>query len=152
SPNVGSIFSRICRRLMRRLLFPLFRAVVCVALFSAAVASAPCLAEDIKKIQPTGYVSDFSGVIDPATKTSLEALGAEVEQKTGAQMAIVTVHSLEGETASQYANELFKQWGIGGKKDDRGVLLLVAPSERKYWTEVGYGLEPVINDARAGDA
>ena len=67
-------------------------------------------------------------------------------------MEIVTVHSLEGESASQFGNELFKQLGIGGKKDDRGVLLLVAPDERKYWTEVGYGLESVINDARAGDA
>jgi uncharacterized protein len=109
-------------------------------------------AEDIKKIQPTGYVTDLAGVIDAETRSRLEALGTELEQKAGAQMAIVTVHSLEGESASQYGNELFKQLGIGGKKDDRGVLLLVAPSERKYWTEVGYGLEPVINDARAGDA
>jgi len=51
-----------------------------------------------------------------------------------------------------YANNLYKQFGIGSKKDDRGVLLLVAPNDRKYWTEVGYGLEPVITDARAGDA
>src|SRR5215467_6377461 len=120
SPNVGSIFGRPCRRpswrpfwrLMRRLLFPLFGGVVCLALLCAALAFVPCRAEDIKKIQPIGYVSDFAGAIDSGTKVRLEALCAEVEQKTGAQMAIVTVHSLEGETASQYANELFKQWGI----------------------------------------
>ncbi len=109
-------------------------------------------AEDIKKIQPTGYVMDLAGVIEPATKARLEALCAELERKTGAQMAIVTVHSLESESVQQYANDLFKHLGVGSKKDDRGVLLLVAPDERKYWTEVGYGLEPVINDARAGDA
>src|SRR5208282_5282256 len=76
----------------------------------------------------------------------------ELEQRTGAQMAIVTVKSLDGEQIEQYASDLFKQLGIGQKKQDNGVMLLVAPNERKYWTEVGYGLEPVINDARAGDA
>src|SRR5260370_10876521 len=67
-------------------------------------------------------------------------------------MAIVTVQSLEGESVENYAVDLFKQLGVGSKKDNRGVLLLVAPNERKYRIEVGYGLEPVINDARAGDA
>src|SRR3989441_12813647 len=67
-------------------------------------------------------------------------------------MAIVTVGSLEGESVENYAVDLYKQLGVGSKKDNRGVLLLVAPNERKYRIEVGYGLEPVINDARAGDA
>ena len=75
-----------------------------------------------------------------------------MEQKTGAQMAIVTVGSLDGESVEPYAVELYKELGVGNKKDNRGVLLLVAPHERKYRIEVGYGLEPVINDARAGDA
>jgi uncharacterized protein len=109
-------------------------------------------AEKIKDVHPTGYVTDLAHVISPDAKTRLENLCAELEQKTGAQMAIVTVLSLEGETVEQYSNELFKQLGVGSKKENRGVLLLVAPTERKYWTEVGYGLEPVINDARAGDA
>ena len=111
-----------------------------------------CGAEDIKKIQPTGYVSDLAGVIGSEARARLETLCAEVEQKAGAQMAIVTVTSLEGESVDVYAVDLFKQLGVGGKKDSRGVLLLVAPNERKYRIEVGYGLEPVINDARAGDA
>jgi uncharacterized protein len=67
-------------------------------------------------------------------------------------MAIVTVGSLEGESVESYAVDLYKQLGVGKKKDNRGLLLLVAPHERKYRIEVGYGLEPVINDARAGDA
>ena len=57
---------------------------------------------------------------------------------------------LDGNDIQTYANDLFKQLGIGQKKQDNGVMLLVAPNERKYWTEVGYGLEPVINDVRAG--
>ena len=67
-------------------------------------------------------------------------------------MEIVTVRSLEGKSVEEYAVDLFKQLGIGSKKDDRGVLLLLAPNDHKYRIEVGYGLEPVINDARAGDA
>ena len=120
----------------------------CLLLFGASF----CAAEDIKKIHATGYVSDLAGVISPDEKIRLEALCAEIEEKTGAQMAIVTVQSLEGESVENYAVDLFKQLGVGSKKDNRGVLLLVAPHERKYRIEVGYGLEPVINDARAGDA
>jgi len=111
-----------------------------------------CAAEDLKQIHPSGYVTDLAGVIRPEAKTRLEALCTELEQKTGAQMAIVTVQSLEGESVENYAVDLFKQLGVGSKKENRGVLLLVAPSDRKYRIEVGYGLEPVINDARAGDA
>lgn len=108
-------------------------------------------AEDLKKIHPTGYVTDLAGAIAADTKVRLEALCTELQQKTGAQMAIVTVHSLEGQSIENYAVDLYKQLGVGGKQDNRGVLLLVSPDERKYRIEVGYGLEPVINDARAGD-
>src|ERR1700676_2936603 len=121
-----------------------------IFLFFAFALSAS--AENLKDIHPTGYVTDLAHVIAPDAKARLENLCTELEQKTGAQMAIVTVRSLEGETVEQYGNELYKQLGVGSKKENRGVLLLVAPTERKYWTEVGYGLEPVINDARAGDA
>src|SRR6202171_3162955 len=135
-------------RSMTRLLPKRLFVVLCLHVCVTCVTSA----EKIKDIHPTGYVTDLAGVVKPETKANLEALCVELEQKTGAQMAIVTVHSLEGETVQQFANDLFKQLGVGGKKDDRGVLLLVAPDERKYWTEVGYGLEPTITDARAGDA
>jgi uncharacterized protein len=120
----------------------------CLLLFSAELASA----QDIKTIHPSGYVTDLAGIIRPEAKNRLEALCTEVEQKTGAQMAIVTVQSLEGSSVEDYTVNLFKQLGVGSKKDNRGVMLLVAPNDRKYRIEVGYGLEPVINDARAGDA
>lgn len=109
-------------------------------------------AEDIKSIHPAGYVTDLAGVIDAEKNASLEALCTELEQKTGAQMAIITVRSLDGQSVEDYAVDLFKQLGIGSKKSDRGVLLLLAPNERKYHIETGYGIESVINDARAGDA
>lgn len=108
-------------------------------------------AEKIADIRPQGYVTDLANVIDPASKAKLETLCAEVQQKTGAQIAVVTVNSLDGETKEDYAADLYKHLGVGSKQDNRGVLLLLAPKERQYRIEVGYGLEPVINDARAGD-
>ncbi len=116
-----------------------------------AVSAQICHAEDLTKIHPTGYVTDLAGTLNGDAKANLEALCTELEEKTGAQMAIITVHSLEGRTVEDYAADLYKNLGIGSKKDDRGVLLLLSPDERKYRIEVGYGLEPVINDARAGD-
>jgi uncharacterized protein len=116
------------------------------------LAAFPALAENPKDIHPSGYVTDLAGVIAPDTKARLEELCREVEEKTGAQIAVVTVHSLDGESVENYAVDLYKKLGVGSKGDNRGVLLLVAPDEHKYRIEVGYGLEPVINDARAGDA
>jgi uncharacterized protein len=122
------------------------------ALFCLVFAFAhTAVAEDLKKIHPTGYVTDLAGAIQADTKGRLEALCTELQEKTGAQMAIVTIHSLEGQSIENYAVDLYKQLGVGSKQDNRGVLLLVSPDERKYRIEVGYGLEPVINDARAGD-
>ena len=130
--------------------------LLCAAFLSALLGTflsvSPARAEDIKSIHPTGYVTDLAGVIGAEKTTRLEALCTELEQKTGAQLAIVTVRSLDGQSVEYYAVDLFRQLGIGSKKDNRGILLLVAPNDRKYRIEVGYGLEPIINDARAGDA
>ncbi len=108
------------------------------------------IAEKITDIHPVNYVTDLAGVLNPATAARINAVAGDVEKKTGAQIAVVTVNSLEGRPVEDYAVDLYKQLGVG-HKDDRGVLLLLAPPERKYRIEVGYGLEPVINDARAGD-
>ena len=108
-------------------------------------------AEKINDIQPQGYVTDLAQVINPATRQKIELLATEVQQKTGAQIAVVTVNSLEGQTKEDYAADLYKHLGIGAKGKDNGALILIAPKDRQYRVEVGYGLEPVINDARAGD-
>jgi uncharacterized protein len=126
--------------------------LLCAAFLVAFWSASPTRAEDIKSIHPTGYVTDLAGVIGAVKSAKLEEMCTELEQKTGAQMAIVTVRSLDGQSVEYYAVDLLRQLGIGSKKDNRGVLLLVAPNDRKYRIEVGYGLEPVINDARAGDA
>ncbi len=122
---------------------------VTVILILAFAGLAP--AEKVNDIQPTGYVIDLANAIQPEAKEKITAMATELQQKTGAQIAVVTVNSLEGDTKEQYAADLYKHLGIGAKKTDEGVLLLVAPKERQYKIEVGYGLEPAINDARAGD-
>lgn len=117
----------------------------------AAALSVLASAEKIKDIQPQGFVTDLAHVIDASTKSQIETLCAEVQQKTGAQIAVVTVDSLDGESKENYAADLYQHLGVGSKQTNRGVLVLLAPKERQYRIEVGYGLEPVINDARAGD-
>ena len=119
-----------------------------ILLFAAAAA----FCDDINKISPTAYVTDLAGVIPQSSKQRLEALCTELEKKTGAQMAIVTVKSLDDRPVEDYAVDLFKHLGVGSKKESSGVLLLLAPNDRKYRIEVGYGIEPIINDARGGDA
>jgi uncharacterized protein len=123
--------------------------LLCLGLLASL--RAPLRAEDVKSIHPTGYVTDLAGVMQPQAKTQLENMCTELEQKTGAQMAIVTVKSLDGNDVDDYGNRLFQSLGVGQKKSEGGVLLLVAPNDRKYRVEVGYGLEHIINDARAGD-
>ncbi len=107
-------------------------------------------AVDWKALQPQGYVSDFAGVIDPASKAQLEAYGGIVEQSTGAQMALVTVASLEGEPIEDVANTIFRAWGVGQKGKNEGILLLLSIGDRGSRLEVGYGLEPILPDGLAG--
>ena len=108
-------------------------------------------AADWKALRPEGYVSDFAGVIDPASKAQLEAYCAAVERATGAQMALVTVATLEGEPVEDAANAIFRNWGVGVKGGNEGVMLLLAIGESRKRLEVGSGLEGVLSDARVGD-
>jgi uncharacterized protein len=101
--------------------------------------------------RPEGYVSDFARLIDPASKSRLEAYGAAVEQATGAQMALVTIPSLEGEPIEDVANTIFRAWGVGQKGKNEGIMLLLAINDRRSRLEVGYGLEPILPDGLAGD-
>lgn len=107
-------------------------------------------AEQIKSLKPQGYVNDFAGVLGPESKEKLTALCTEVDQKAQAQIAVVTVSSLEGQPVEEFSLDLATAWGVGPKQKDRGVLILVAPNDHKYWTQVGYGLEPILPDGKVG--
>ena len=99
---------------------------------------------------PYKYVNDYVGVLDSETVEKIVAVGKELEKKTTAQVVVVVVPSLSGLTVEEYANRLFREWGIGQKEKNNGVLLLVAMSDRKVRIEVGYGLEGAIPDGKAG--
>lgn len=103
-----------------------------------------------KALRPEGYVSDFAHVIDPSVKDQLEAYCGAVEKSTGAQMALVTIPSLEGEPIEDVANTIYRAWGVGQKGKDEGILMLLAIGDRRNRLEVGYGLEPILPDGLAG--
>src|SRR2546422_11402628 len=132
--------------------FVLMRSVL--GILSAALILIPfgLTARAEKVDQPTqqGYVNAFAGVLSAPARSQMTALCAEVDQKAHAQVAVVTIRSLEGIPLQEFANRLFKQWAVGYKPDDRGVLVLLAISDRKYWVEVGYGLEPILPDGKVG--
>jgi len=96
---------------------------------------------------PSGYVNDYAGVINSSDQQSINNLAAELESKTGAQVAVAVVQTTQPESIEGYAVKLFKQWGIGQKGKDNGVLFLIANSDHKLRIEVGYGLEGVLTDA-----
>ena len=100
---------------------------------------------------PRGYVNDFANVISSNQAQSLELFLSEVEQKTGSQIAVVTVPTVEGADIDGAAVDLFKAWGIGKKGKDTGILLLASIQDHKARFEVGYGLESVVTDGLAGE-
>lgn len=95
----------------------------------------------------SGRVVDAAGILDAATVRSLDATLAAQETKATDQFVIATVPSLQGTSVEDYANRLFRFWQIGQARKNNGVLLLVAPAERKVRIEVGYGLEGILTDA-----
>ena len=106
--------------------------------------------EPASQLRPSNYVNDFAGVLDPTAVAQLNSLCQEVDEKGHAQIAVVTVKSLDGSDIESYAVALFKQWGIGSKSTDHGVLILLATQDHRYRIEVGYGLEPILPDGKVG--
>jgi len=106
--------------------------------------------QDLKSLQPQGYVSDFAGVLDPSARAQLEDYCTRVQQATGVQIALVTVKTLNDAPIEDAGNDLFHRWGIGQKGKDEGLLLLLAVQDHKDRIEVGYGLEPILPDGFVG--
>lgn len=119
-----------------------------VALILAVAWSVAALGADLPP--PQGFVTDRAGVIDPATEQRLTRLLEELQQKTGAEIAVVTVDSTEPLDDFTYAMELAEAWKPGKKGEDTGALMLVAVKDRKIRVVVGYGLEGVLPDGRVG--
>jgi uncharacterized protein len=100
---------------------------------------------------PLGRISDFAGVVDPATRSTLDALLAELTAKTGAEIAVVTVRTTAPETSFDYAMAIAEQWKPGDPKKDNGVVLLVAVDDRAMQILTGYGVEGALPDGKVGE-
>lgn len=112
---------------------------------------APAFATDWKALKPQGgYVSDFANVIDAQSRAELEDYATRVEQGTGAQLAFVTIKSLQGQPIEDVTIDLFKSFGVGQKKKDNGAMLLLSIDDRKDRLEVGGGLGGAIPDGMSG--
>ncbi len=101
---------------------------------------------------PTGYVNDFAGVLSPDVKAKLEERCTEVDRQAHAQIAVVTVKTIDDDQSiEEFATELEDKWKVGPKATDRGVLMVLEMTPRHGRIEVGYGLEGILNDAKVGD-
>lgn len=98
---------------------------------------------------PAGFVNDFAHVLSSDDRGKLEALFFELDSRTTAEVAVVTIDTTQPRDIESYAVSLFEKWGIGKKGKDNGILLLVALKDRKVRIEVGYGLEGAVPDALA---
>ena len=128
---------------------------------SALCALATIVAIAIAAAEPLGgipnprtrdgtWVTDMPRALDAATVAQLNAMIDELERTTGAELAVVVVASLDGQSVEEFAEKLFKMWGIGKAGKDNGLLLLWSTGDRKVRIEVGYGLEGTIPDGKAG--
>ena len=101
--------------------------------------------------KPKGLVNDFANVISPAYKQKITAITGALFQKTGIPIVVVTMPDIGGAEYNDYANRLYKAWGIGKKEEDKGVLIFVAVKERKMRIETGYGVEGILPDGLVGE-
>ncbi len=124
------------------------------AVFAAllVVTAVPFLrAERVQDLpQPTGYVSDLAGVLSPQTVQGLNALCQQVDLQAHAQIAVVTVKTLDDVPIEKFTTALEDKWKVGAKGTDRGVILVFAIQDRKRRIETGYGLEGILPDSKVG--
>ncbi len=127
--------------------FPSIPAVVfCVC----AWVSSFCVVQAAPSIRPAGYVNDAAGVLDQPPAQQLESVLTDLEQRTGAEVAVVTVPTVKVGDIERAAVDLYHDWGIGKRGKDNGVLILCVIQDRRVRIEVGYGLEHVLTDATCG--
>lgn len=96
------------------------------------------------------FVNDFAGVMSEADIETVYTKGAALDGATSAQAVIITVESLDGKEAADYALELGREWGVGDKDQNNGVVILLSESDREIYIAVGYGLEGALPDSKTG--
>ncbi len=125
----------------------LSRALIALALLLAPLAAFAQTSEPLQFPELTGRIVDRASLLSDAQRKELSRKLEDLETKTTAQFVVVTLTSLSGRTIEEYGYQLGRHWGIGQKTTNNGVLLIVAPNERKVRIEVGYGAEGILPDA-----
>ena len=125
---------------MKKLLFVIFLAFL--------LCSSHVFAQDFPTL--TKYVNDYAGVLSDVDKAQINDLCSQIEQNWTVEIAVLTVNSTLPDNIDDYAVKTFEQNGIGKKDTDNGILIVVAVQDKKWRLEVGYGLEGILNDAKAG--
>ncbi|MFL6351470.1 MAG: TPM domain-containing protein [Bryobacteraceae bacterium] len=128
----------------------LLRLCIAVALVSFVAPAAFCAVDISSLPKPTGYVSDLARVVSPGEKEELEAFCGKVEQQLGVQFALVTIDTLGDQPIEDFAIQLARKWGVGDRKSNQGVLLLLAVKDHKDDIETGRGIEPYLTDGFSG--
>ena len=113
-------------------------------LAAAAFCASGVWAVDWTALKPQGYVSDFATVVNPAARARLDRYCSAVERANGAQIALVTIKSLEGEPVDAVAHAIFQSWGVRPDARDRGALLLLAIDDHRSYLVVGSGLQSAL--------
>jgi uncharacterized protein len=134
---------------------PRIRMTVTCALASLAClwcCVVPAWSQAVKDLpKPTDYVSDDAHVMSAQTIDQINHLCGELDHEANAQIAVVTINTTNGEPIQQYAVDLEDAWKVGPKGSDRGLIILVAVSDRKYQIQTGYGLEGILPDGKVGE-
>ncbi len=126
----------------------------CLAVFLSPLKSQAVTIQEVPNPRQVngGWVTDTAGMLDETTEAKLNSLISELEAKNGAEMAVVTVpETAPSASPKEFATALFNYWGIGKKGKDNGVLFLISKSDRRVEIETGYGIEPILPDAKVGN-
>jgi len=123
--------------------------LVCALLSACMLPSGSVVAKETFP-RPRGAVNDFAGVIPPDAARSMENFSREIFEKTGTAVVVATVKTVGDSDPDMYANELYADWGIGKKGEEKGILIFLALAERKVRIETGYGVEGILPDGLAG--
>ena len=133
-----------------RHLYTLMRLLLVLTVLFIGAGPAADAAAVLPKPAQRAYIVDTAGMTSAEDAAQIAKIGAELREKTKAEIVVVTVPTLGDADIETYATELFRSWGIGDKQMNNGVLLLIAKDDRAFRIEVGYGLEGAITDGYAG--
>jgi len=117
------------------------------------ILSVPSFAVELELPDPTPsfYVYDGADILNKEAEEYIIKTNEELYKRTGAQIVVFTIDSLNNVDINLYAVKLFEKWGIGSKEYDNGLLMLIVPEDRQIWIEVGYGLEGALPDSKVGN-